>query len=383
MDTPDDLNVISVCTGLGGLDIGAHIGFDRRTRLKCICERESYAISILQARMQQGRFPSAPCWTDLATFPFQEFHGIPNLALFGGFPCQPFSVSGLRKAEDDPRHLFPHIARGIAQCEPRLVLLENVDGIASSKLAGKEETSVLRYVLESLEGMGYIAEATSVSAREVGAGHNRRRWFILAVLGDTDDCGGLRICRHVAGLSRTASQVQEEGSEPSEEVGHCSTRPEEPCNDSWHFPARPHQEQFAWECARILAYSEGEQNGGLDERGLRRLSHGESDEPQGSDEEQTLAPVGSATDGSACGLGDTASLVGTEYHGKKLDFLMKYRQRALRLLGNSVCPQQATRAVRILAPRIALRATELLSPRCGDNFSTIEGIIRQSTDNPL
>ncbi|MEC7609801.1 MAG: DNA cytosine methyltransferase, partial [Verrucomicrobiota bacterium] len=101
MDTPDDLQVISLCTGLGGLDIGAHYGFGGRTRLKCVCERESYAISILLSKMQNGRFPSAPCWTDVKTFPYADFYSVPNLALFGGFPCQPFSVSGLREADND------------------------------------------------------------------------------------------------------------------------------------------------------------------------------------------------------------------------------------------------------------------------------------------
>ena len=329
--------------------------------------------------MQDGRFPSAPCWTDLRTFPFSEFREVPNLALFGGFPCQPFSVSGLREADDDPRHLFPAIEKGIAMCKPRLVLLENVDGIASAKLGGADETSVLKYVLESLEGMGYVAEATSVSAREVGGGHNRRRWFIMGVLADSDHCGGLRVCRDVARLSSAPSKVQSKGDEPTEEIGCGSPRPEECGYDSWDFPSRPHQQQFGWESPRILAYSKSQQDGGLDQQGLRRLPDGKSDRQEGSISSQTEPSLGQPTDGTARRLGDSSALVGTEYSGKKLDFLMKYRQRALRLLGNSVCPQSASRAVRILATRIANRVPHQAHSGC----STIEGMIRQSTDNPL
>lgn len=380
VDSTESLEVISVCTGLGGLDIGAHYGFGGRTKLKCFCERESYAISVLQARMSQGRFPSAPCWTDLKTFPFSDFHGLPNLALFGGFPCQPFSVSGLRNADNDPRHLFPSIRRGIEECKPTLVLLENVDGIASAKLGGAKDTSVLKYVLGELEEMGYVTETTSVSAREIGANHNRRRWFVLGVLANPNNCGGLRVCRDVARFSSATSKVQGEGGEPSEEVGYSGSRPSEFGDHAWHFPARPHEQQFDWELPRILAYSKGEQDGREYERGLRRLPNGSCDGTQGLDQEQTEPSVGEPTDGTSRRLGDTTSLVGTEYGGKKLDFLMKYRQRALRLLGNSVCPQQAYRAVRILAPRIALRATGLLKP---PGSSTIEGMIRQSTNNPL
>jgi site-specific DNA-cytosine methylase len=378
VDTPEPLDVISLCTGLGGLDIGAHYGFGGRTKLKCFCERESYATTIIQARADQGRFPSTPCWTDLKTFPFQDFHGIPNLALFGGFPCQPFSVSGLREADADPRHLFPAIKRGIETCRPSLVLLENVDGIASAKLAGADETSVLRYVLETMESLGYLTEATSISAREIGAGHNRRRWFILGVLADPDNCGGLRVCRYVERISSAPSAVQGEGREPSEEVGHCGTRPKEFGDHAWDFPARPEQPQHGWEHSRILAHTTGEQDGGLDERGVRGLSDGSCYGKEGLDQEQAVPTMGSATDGPSCGLGDTPTFVGTEYQGDKLDFLMKDRQRALRLLGNSVCPQQAYQAVRILAPRVALRATRL-----ANNYSTIEGMVRQSTNNPL
>ena len=382
VDSTEPLQVISVCTGLGGLDIGAHYGFGGRTRLKCFCERESYAISIIQARMSQGRFPVAPCWSDLKTFPFQEFHGLSNLALFGGFPCQPFSVSGLRSADRDPRHLFPSIRKGIEQCDPSLVLLENVDGIASAKLGGTQDTSVLKHVMGELEEMGYITEATSVSAREIGANHNRRRWFILGVLADSNNCGGLRVCRDVARIPSAPSKVQSEGSEPSEEIGHSSSRPKEFGDHAWHFPARPHELQLEWELPRILAYAKSEQDGREYEHGVRRLLDGGGNGTKGLDQEQIEPAVGSSTDGPTRRLGDTPPFVGTEHEGKKLDFLMKYRQRALRLLGNSVCPQQAYRAVRILAPRIALRATGLLKLP-GGSSSTIEGMIRQSTKNPL
>jgi site-specific DNA-cytosine methylase len=355
VDTSESLKVISICTGLGGLDLGANHGFGGRTQQICACERESYAIAVLQARMSDGRFPSAPIYTELETFPFESFRSVPELALFGGFPCQPFSVSGLRKATDDHRYLWDYIEQGIQKSKPTLCLWENVDGIASAKHHGRDETSVLKHVLGSMESMGYVTEATSVSAREVGAGHNRRRWFILGVLADPDNFAGLRICRHVAGLQGATSQVQGEGSEPTEEVGCRGTRPCEFGDFAREFPARPKQPQKPWEFSRVLADPTSQQDGGDDERGLRRLSDGEGDGEEGSDSVQAQSSLGESIDGVGRGLGDPTSFVGAEYTGKKLDYLMKYRPRALRLLGNAVVPQQASRAVRILATRIAQR----------------------------
>jgi site-specific DNA-cytosine methylase len=97
--------------------------------------------------------------------------------LSGGFPCQPFSAAGKRQATEDPRHLFPYIADGIRECQPRIVFLENVQGILSCKTADGEP--VLQYVLRELEGMGYRATAGIFSAEEVGAPHQRKRVFIM------------------------------------------------------------------------------------------------------------------------------------------------------------------------------------------------------------
>ena len=391
MDTPP-LNVISLCSGYGGLDIGFSAGFCGNVSHVSYCEREAYAISVIQARIEEGRLPSAPLWTDLKTFPFKQFRGVANLAVLGGFPCQPFSASGKRtidNGEPDPRHLWPYIRRGIADCRPAVVFLENVDAIASSKLHGRPETSVLHHVLSELEGMGYVTEATSVSAREGGGlPHNRRRWFILAVLADTDDCAGLRNCRDVAGISGAPSKVQGEGDQPPQKTGCGGARP----NEFFSPIARPGESQYDWEYPRVLmehatrergergkcqgscagkpeestgdaglpvSDTASEQDGGHDESGLRRLLDGDGDGEEGSDTDETQPSVDGSVDGTSCGLGCDPAVMGKTYRGKKLKFLMKHRSRALRLLGNGVVPQQAMRAIQLLAPRIALRCDVL------------------------
>ena len=141
-------------------------------------EREGFPVANLVAKMEAGELDAAPVYTDVKTFPYGEFRGCVDI-LSGGFPCQPFSAAGKREGVEDPRHLFPYIAAGIRECQPRIVFLENVEGIISAKTSDGE--SVLQYVLRELEGLGYRATAGVFSAAEVGAPHQRKRVYILGV----------------------------------------------------------------------------------------------------------------------------------------------------------------------------------------------------------
>jgi DNA (cytosine-5)-methyltransferase 1 len=139
-------------------------------------EIEVYAVANLIAKMEKGLLDSCPIWTDLKEFPYKDFHGKVNI-LSAGFPCQPFSSAGKRRATEDPRHLYPWIANGITDMQPEYVFLENVQGIISAKTGDGE--SVLKYVLGDLEKRGYSCTWGIFSASLIGAPHQRKRVFIL------------------------------------------------------------------------------------------------------------------------------------------------------------------------------------------------------------
>lgn len=89
----------------------------------------------------------------------------------GGFPCQPFSVAGNQKAQEDDRHLWPQMLRVIKQCRPTWVLAENVSGLIKLGLDD---------VQFDLEAEGYTSRPLVVPACAVGADHRRDRVWILA-----------------------------------------------------------------------------------------------------------------------------------------------------------------------------------------------------------
>ena len=167
VDNPQ--NVISFCTGYGGLELGiGRAGVD--VRIVCNVEIEAFVQANLVAKIEEGRMADAPLWTDLKTFPASEFRGKVR-GIIGGYPCQPFSSAGKRKGENDPRHLWPYILKHVRTIRPLWCFFENVQGHA---------TMGLWRVLSDLEEEGYRCAFGIFSAHEVGACHQRKRVFILA-----------------------------------------------------------------------------------------------------------------------------------------------------------------------------------------------------------
>jgi DNA (cytosine-5)-methyltransferase 1 len=76
---------------------------------------------------------------------WRRFKGSVRL-LFGGVPCQPFSLGGNHKADRDDRNHFPEMASAVEQLRPQAVLIENVQGLLRPAFR-----PYLEYVLRRLE----------------------------------------------------------------------------------------------------------------------------------------------------------------------------------------------------------------------------------------
>ncbi len=172
MDTTQKSPIIlSLCTGIRGLERGIERAIGTKLRVAAYAEIEAFIVTNLIAGMEAGLLDPAPIWSNLKTFPWGKFRGKIH-GIIGGYPCQPFSVAGNRGGADDPRHLWPFIAEGIRTVRPIWCFFENVGG----HLTLGYET-----VRRELQEMGYRVEEGIFSAEEVGAPHRRERMFILAV----------------------------------------------------------------------------------------------------------------------------------------------------------------------------------------------------------
>lgn len=97
---------------------------------------------------------------------------------FGGFPCQAFSVAGLRRGFNDTRGtLFFDIARILREKQPRLLLLENVKGLLSHD-NGKTFTTIVATLTE----LGYDLQWQVLNSKDFGVPQNRERIYIVGHL---------------------------------------------------------------------------------------------------------------------------------------------------------------------------------------------------------
>ncbi|MGG7519671.1 DNA cytosine methyltransferase [Allorhizobium undicola] len=165
------LNIISLCTGGGGLDLGVELAIPG-ARTVCMVEREAFACATLVSAMEAGLLAPAPIWSDARTFNGRQWRGLVD-GLIGGIPCQPHSLAGKRLGQADERDLWSVARRIIVQSGAWFVLIENVRGMLSS--GGAER------VWRDLQRLGFALEGGLFTAAEVRAPHERERLFILAV----------------------------------------------------------------------------------------------------------------------------------------------------------------------------------------------------------
>ena len=103
--------------------------------------------------------------------------------LFAGFPCQPFSSMGKgRGFGDDRGALFFNIEMILKAKKPKYFILENVRGLINI-----QNGEVMKYIMNSLEKIGYQSTYWLLNAADYGVPQTRRRVFIVGELDGNND----------------------------------------------------------------------------------------------------------------------------------------------------------------------------------------------------
>lgn len=195
------LKFIDLFAGCGGLSLGlmqaGHTGL-------FAVEKTGHAFSTLKANLIDGQHGLGFEWP--GSIPAKN-HDIVELLdkhedalralrgevdlIAGGPPCQGFSVYGDRKPNDLRNALYKKYLKVVELVRPRVVLLENVEGI-DMPFVQKRANSPPKVVFttaarikKQLKAMGYGSVAFKLCSSEYGVPQVRPRFFIIAMYGAT------------------------------------------------------------------------------------------------------------------------------------------------------------------------------------------------------
>lgn len=160
----DKLKVLDLFSGIGGFSLGLERtgGFET----VAFCEIDPHNRSILAQH-----WPTVPIFNDVTQLTAEQIGHADFIC--GGFPCQDASIANIggAGAAGARTGLFREIVRLAWQLECRAILMENVPNLLNRGFGD---------ILGALAEIGFDAEWECISARDMGACHERERLWIMA-----------------------------------------------------------------------------------------------------------------------------------------------------------------------------------------------------------
>jgi DNA (cytosine-5)-methyltransferase 1 len=166
---------IDLFAGAGGLSLGfEQAGFDIAAAVE---------LDPVHCATHEFNFPySATICASVADLTGESIRARAGLedrdidAVFGGAPCQGFSMIGKRAFEDPRNQLVFHYVRIVRELRPKYCVFENVKGLTLGKHA-----EFLAQLIAALDAAGYDAALPYrvLNAADFGVPQDRRRLFLL------------------------------------------------------------------------------------------------------------------------------------------------------------------------------------------------------------
>ncbi|MFJ2205404.1 DNA cytosine methyltransferase [Streptomyces microflavus] len=168
------LRAVALCAGYGGLEtaLGAGIG----AVPVAYAENDPYAATVFAAH-----HPGVPNLGDITRADWERVRDLYRPEIVGaGFPCRNISNAGRKDGISGQwSRVWKNVFAAVGVIRPRYVFLENVAALRSRGLD---------VVAQDLAAIGYGVRWTCLRAGdpEVGAPHERDRWFAVAHPADAD-----------------------------------------------------------------------------------------------------------------------------------------------------------------------------------------------------
>jgi DNA (cytosine-5)-methyltransferase 1 len=172
---------IDLFAGVGGLSLGfEQAGFDVVAAVE---------FDPIHAAVHKLNFPSCEViCCDVRTLSGREIRSSAGLGnrlidvVFGGPPCQGFSLMGHRVLEDPRNSLIFHFLRLVGELKPRTFVMENVPGMATGS-----HTALLSELIDQFKALGYKVRQPHriLNASNYGVPQDRKRLFLIGARSDT------------------------------------------------------------------------------------------------------------------------------------------------------------------------------------------------------
>mgnify|MGYP000916890824 CR=1 FL=1 len=166
---------ISLFTGAGGMDIGFE-----RAGIKTIFANElmKEAAETYNANHPEGVMVNDDIVNVLDRL--EEFKDIDFV--FGGPPCQGFSVAGKMNPEDERSKLIFTFLDAVERIKPRAFVMENVKALG----AFRKWSEVRQKYIDRAREIGYLCIPFILNATEYGVPQKRERVFFIGIKGNQD-----------------------------------------------------------------------------------------------------------------------------------------------------------------------------------------------------
>lgn len=164
------LTIASFFAGVGGIDLG----FAQTGRCRTVYANE---FDPYPAATFAENFPIKADVRDINDVKSEEVPATDIIV--GGFPCQAFSIAGLRQGFKDEKgrgELFFQLARIVRDKRPEAALFENVKNLVTH-----DNGNTFKVICDELKSMGYHVKYKVLNAMQYGnIAQNRERIYIVA-----------------------------------------------------------------------------------------------------------------------------------------------------------------------------------------------------------
>lgn len=166
MDKNRKYKVAGLFSGCGGLDLGF-----KQTGFELVWANDFFPSAVDTYKKNIGNHIVLG---DITKIPSEEIPSDFDV-LLGGFPCQGFSISNIKRSMKDERNfLYKEMLRIIEDKQPKYFLAENVKGLLSM-----EKGKVIDMIVEDFRSIGYEVDYELLKASDYGVPQNRERVIII------------------------------------------------------------------------------------------------------------------------------------------------------------------------------------------------------------